>query len=347
MLQGHIVLRLKTDAGAEDVGESGALLGKSVDNRGTRRSERSLEHVAEDTEHAVEVVELAIAAFGSVGLPLDTGHHLSDQNQIDNQRRSQERVLANVEQADGLVAVEEDLRVVLVKSALVVSNSRHVLDDDAVVGVFAFLVQNVIGSDHVIDDVGLGDLLGAELLLRAEVHAVVVAQVVVGSNRGELDTGADHEVDEGRLHLGLTRLEVVTANEGVVLLGELDSTRDECVLRGTVDEGNTLKNGSHSKDSGRGNLFVTRFDRFEQVVRRVVDALDDVGIALSVSSPLHNDLVETVGRLEITTISSVKVGLMCMGSRLTGCPCGSAQHGHWKPWYLREHCRHVPPGWQQ
>ena len=86
VLQGHVVLRLKSDAGAEDVGESRTLLGKSIDNRGARRSERSLEHVAEDTEHAVEVVELAIAAFGSVGLPLNTGHHLSDKNQIDDQR---------------------------------------------------------------------------------------------------------------------------------------------------------------------------------------------------------------------------------------------------------------------
>jgi hypothetical protein len=242
VLQGHVVLRLKTDAGAEDVGESRALLGKSVDDRRTRRSKRSLEHVAENTEHAVEVVELVIAAFSAVGLPLDTGHHLSNQDQIDDQRRSQEGVLANIEQADGLVAVEEDLGIVLIKRTLVISNSRHILDDHAMVRVFAILVQDVVRSDHVVDDVGLGDLLGTELLLRAEVHAVVVAQVVVGGNRGELDTGADHEVDKGRLHLGLTRLEVVTTDEGIVLFSELNSTRDERILRRTIDEWNALKN---------------------------------------------------------------------------------------------------------
>ncbi len=153
VLQGHVVLRLKTDAGAEDVGESRALLGKSVDDRRTRRSKRSLEHVAENTEHAVEVVELVIAAFSAVGLPLDTGHHLSNQDQIDDQRRSQEGVLANIEQADGLVAVEEDLGIVLIKRTLVISNSRHILDDYAMVRVFTILVQDVVRSDHVVDDV--------------------------------------------------------------------------------------------------------------------------------------------------------------------------------------------------
>ena len=40
-------------------------------------------------------------------------------------------------------------------------------------------------------------------------------------------------------------------------------------------------------------------DRLEQIVGRVIDTLDDVGIALSVGSPLHDDLVEVVGRLEL------------------------------------------------
>ena len=53
------------------------------------------------------------------------------------------------------MAAEEDLGVVLVERTLVVANGRHVLDDDGVVGVLAFLVQDVVGGDHVVDDVGL------------------------------------------------------------------------------------------------------------------------------------------------------------------------------------------------
>lgn len=40
-------------------------------------------------------------------------------------------------------------------------------------------------------------------------------------------------------------------------------------------------------------------DGLDQVVGGVVDALEDVCIALSVGSPLHDDLVETVGSLEL------------------------------------------------
>lgn len=87
MLQGHVVLRFKTDAGTEDISESCALLRKSIDNRCARRGEWSLEHVAEDTENAVKVVELCITSLGAVGLPLHTSHHLGDENQIDDQWR--------------------------------------------------------------------------------------------------------------------------------------------------------------------------------------------------------------------------------------------------------------------
>ena len=85
----------------------------------------------------------------------------------------------------------EDLSVVLIESSLVVSNSWHVLDNYGVVGMLAFLVKNSVCSDHVIDDVGLGNLLGAELLVRAKILAIVVAKVIIASNGCELDTSAD------------------------------------------------------------------------------------------------------------------------------------------------------------
>lgn len=80
MLKRHVRLRLKTNAGAEDVGQSSALLGQSVDDGRARRRHGRLEHVAEHAEHAVEVLVVS-----AVGLPLDAGHHLSDDDEIDDQ----------------------------------------------------------------------------------------------------------------------------------------------------------------------------------------------------------------------------------------------------------------------
>lgn len=54
-----------------------------------------------------------------------------------------------------LMSTHEDLSVVLVQSTLVVSDSRHVLDDNAVVGVLALLVQDRVSLNHVINNIGL------------------------------------------------------------------------------------------------------------------------------------------------------------------------------------------------
>lgn len=94
------------------------------------------------------------------------------------------------------MTVQENLGIVLIKRTLVVTDSGHVLDDNAMVGMLAFLVKDVVGSNHIVDHVGFGDLLGAELLLRAQIHTVVVAEMVVAGNGGELDTGVDQEVNE-------------------------------------------------------------------------------------------------------------------------------------------------------
>jgi hypothetical protein len=228
VLEGHVIFGLETNTGTEDVSQSRTLLSQRIDDRSSSGSERSLKHVAQDAQHRVEATE--ISSIGTMALPLDTRHHLSYKHKIDDQRGRKKRVLAHIEDADRLVAAQEDLCVVLIQSALVIANGGHVLNDDGVVGVLALLVQNGIGSDHVVNDVRLADFFGAELAMRRQVHAVVVAEVVVRCNRGQFDTGADQEVDEGGLHFGLSRLEVVTADEGVVALGELDSTRNEGIL---------------------------------------------------------------------------------------------------------------------
>ncbi len=128
------------------------------------------------------------------------------------------------------MASHEDLGVVLIQSALVVTHSGHILDDNSVVRMLAFLVKNCVGFNHIINNVRLGDFLGAELFVRAEILPIIIAEVVVAGNRSELDTSADQEVNQSRLHLGLTRLEIITPNKGVVSLSKFNGTRDKSVL---------------------------------------------------------------------------------------------------------------------
>lgn len=104
MLQSHIGLGLQTDAGTEDVGQSTALLGEGIDDRGAGRREwclrknhvlalsctsrtgevwSYLEHIAQNAQHAVETLVLV----HGLGLPRDTRHHLGDNHQINDQWR--------------------------------------------------------------------------------------------------------------------------------------------------------------------------------------------------------------------------------------------------------------------
>jgi len=102
VLQGHIRLGLKANAGAEDVSQGAALLGQGVDDGGPRRGQRGLEHVAEDAQDAMEALVLLGAGIGGAGLsglPLDAGHHFGDDDEVDDQRRGEEGVLADVEEA--------------------------------------------------------------------------------------------------------------------------------------------------------------------------------------------------------------------------------------------------------
>ena len=252
----------------------------------------------------METLEVLVGGVAGIALPGDASHHLSDQDQIDDQRGSKEGVLADVEQADGLVTTHEDFRIVLVQSTLVVTHGGHVLDDDGVIGVFALLVEDGVGLNHVIDDVGLGNFLGTELALGGQVHAIVVAKVVVAGNGGELDTSVDQEIDESRLHLGLARLEVISSNIGALLLGVLDSSGDEGVLGRTVDEGSILEDRGNGKDGRRRDLFVAVLDGLDQVIGSVVNSGDDISVALSVGGPHDNDLVETVLLLEFAVCRS-------------------------------------------
>ena len=78
--------------------------------------------------------------------------------------------------------------------------------------------------------------------------------MVVRRDRRGLDTGAHQVVHQHRLDLRLTALEVVTSDERVVLLRQLEHARHEGVLGRTVDVRVALQNGSHGEDRRRRHL---------------------------------------------------------------------------------------------
>ena len=103
------------------------------------------------------------------------------------------------------------------------------------------LVEQVVSSDHVVDDGALADFLAPELALGAEVAPVVVAEVVVRGDAEGLDAGVDEELGEDRLELRLPTLEVVATDERPVLLSERNAPRHERVLWRAVDEWHALE----------------------------------------------------------------------------------------------------------
>ena len=130
--------------------------------------------------------------------------------------------------------------------------------------------------------------------------------MIVGGNGGKLDSCIDQEVDKGRLHLGLTRLEVIATNECAFTLSKIDCAGNECILRGAIDERRALEDGGNGKDSRWGDFFMASLDRMEQIIRCVVDTGDDVSEALSIGSPENDDLVQVVGVFECSARVSLQ-----------------------------------------
>lgn len=124
--------------------------------------------------------------------------------------------------------------------------------------------------------------------------------MVIACDRCELETGIDHEINQGRLHLGLTRLEVVSTNKRAMFLGKFDSTFDKGILRRAIDEWSFLKNTGYSKDCGWGNLVVAVFNRIQKIVSGIIDAKQSFCISFGIGCPKNDDFVKIMVTLEFT-----------------------------------------------
>lgn len=259
-LEQQIALGSQAETSPHEVSTSGPLSVQRVYNVSSRLDNRSLQRVAQERKNRVHRVPFSLLiALAPVS---DPGHQLGQDGQVQQKRRSEKRVLAQVGDIETIAATHAKFAGVIVHSNLLITHSRLVLDDDTVVRVFAFvgfiicsfltsncgLVEKMVGSTTVVDDGRFGNLLRLELTLRAQVVAIVVTQVVVTGDRERLDTGIDKEFSKDGLDFGLTSLEIVTTDESLVLLSKLDATRNEGVLRSTVDIRSILKDAGNGEN---------------------------------------------------------------------------------------------------
>lgn len=300
VLKKHVVAWCETNASTEDVLDAFTLTGKSVDDGSAFRDLGALEEIREDREDGGKAFRLVHALC----LISDTGHELSEDDKVDHERSSKEGILASVVDCNGVATTHEDLRGVLIHGTLRVTDIRDVLDNNAVVGVLTFLVENAVSVDNIINNRTLGDLLGTELCRAAEVLSIVVTEMVVAHDGTDLETSTDKEVSKNALDLGLTRLEVITSNMDTVAGSKLNSTGNKSVLGAAVDEAALLEDSSNSKESGRSNLLLVALDRGKELISSLVETVTDLGKALSGGSPEDNNSVELLGLLEGTDIST-------------------------------------------
>jgi len=203
-----------------------------------------------------------------------------------------------------LFTAQEDFGDVFIDGLLGITSTGDVLDDDFMVGVFTLLEQSGVRVDDIISAGFLGGFLGLEGLFGTEVLTVVVTQMVVTDDGSGLKATGNNNVDEGSLELGLTSLEVVTNNEGVVLDGQFDETINQGVLGATIDEGDTFEGTSGGVDDRGGDFGVAVFDGLQEVFSGIVDTDSDLAVSFSVTRPHDDDLVKLVGFLELSEVSS-------------------------------------------
>ena len=125
--------------------------------------------------------------------------------------------------------------------------------------------------------------------------------MVVRGNRSKFDTGIDKEIDQRGFHLGLAGLEIVAADERLVLLGKLNCTRNKRILWRTIDERDAFLDTSDSKNSRWCNFIVANLDGGKKILSSVIDTGNDLCVTFGVGGPENDNLVEVLLCLEVTS----------------------------------------------
>jgi hypothetical protein len=305
---------------------------ETVDDVGARLDKRCLEHVRQQREDGVQRSKVLLLTNLAV---LNTSKKFSKNGQVQNKWGSKKRILAFVEDVDSRPATTEDLGIVLVNRALRVPNSRNIFNDDNMIRMFPLSNSNALRADfggleeetvcinHVVNDATLANLLTLELPLSRQVTTIIVTEVVVRSNGEGFDTGVNEELGENGLQLGLARLEIITTNERLVAFSQFNSSRNECVLWGTVDEGFILEDSSDGEHSRRRNFGMRILNRVQEVISSVIDTGNDLTVTFGVGSPKNDDAIKIVVRFEPADIgtNALEVSLFVITRDKVISPC--------------------------
>lgn len=103
----------------------------------------------------------------------------------------------------------------------------------------SFYVYKPVRLDHVIDNVTLRNLerksflipdrnlylrtyfFRSELARSRQILAVIISQMIVAHNRYRFDASTHQEVDQYGFDFGLSRFEIISSNEDVMVFGQL------------------------------------------------------------------------------------------------------------------------------
>lgn len=291
---------METSASLEDVVESVLLSEQRVHQGGVGVGKRSLAEISKSGKDSVESLESAHA----FNLVFDSLEDFRQENEIENNRSSQERIFANIVQYVSLLSTEENLALVFIHSLLGISSVRNVLNNDFVVNLRRFRVKNLVRSQNIVNAGFLADFLRSELSFRRQIHAVVVTKMVVRHNRLGLKTSAHQEFSQRSLNLSLSRLEVITDDEDILLLSEFNNTWHKSVLGRAIDVAASFQNSGNSVHSRSGDFSFGVLNCLKDICSGVVDTSSDFAESLSVCSPKHNNLIDVVGFLEFADVTS-------------------------------------------
>lgn len=143
----QVVISMETRASLEDVIKSVLLSEERVHQRSISVGQGSLAKVSKSGEDSVESLESAHA----FNLVFDSLEYFSQKNEIKNNRSSQKRVFTNIVKNVSLLSTQENFTLVFIHSLLGITSVRHVLDDDLVVDLRRFRVENLVGSQNIIN----------------------------------------------------------------------------------------------------------------------------------------------------------------------------------------------------
>ena len=240
---------------SEVEGEEGLIVG--ADTGGSlQQVDQGLSLSGEAVHHILRVVsnwcleeEGQVGKDGTKGLVIDlhSREKLSKNDHVDHNGDGQKRVLTDVIWWNSVDTIHENLRWVLIKSTLWVSDERNILNNNLMVNVvLALRVEDGVWFNGVIKDTSLGDLLWLEAFVFREVLSIVVTKMVVRNNTSKAETSTNKEITHDSLEPGLSWLEVATSQKSSLLTGILDNSWVESVLRRTVQVKDAFLNSSNA-----------------------------------------------------------------------------------------------------